>query len=143
LAKGAAIEREFITVEQQPNINSLSPLYDSLEIAGTEVGMQMWQPQTLFVRPLNGWLDQPHGLDWYRSYNSVKHNRSVKFSEATLRNVTFSIAACFLLLQRLGAYKLDLERHVHHEGSLVEWLFPEIPMTVRAPDTWGPASSFA
>ena len=142
LAKGGAVERNLIAPSQQPNINDLSPLYDALEIATTEVGMTMWHPETLFLRPLDGWKEQPHGLHWYRSYNSVKHNRSGRFSEATLHNVTLSIASCFLLLQRLGGYQLQLERHVHHENNLVEWHFPDVPITIRAPDNWGPATSF-
>jgi hypothetical protein len=51
------------------------------------VGIAM-VPAPLVVQPLSGWDAVPHGLTWYRAYNSVKHNRALQFSEASLLNLT-------------------------------------------------------
>ncbi|HRK54393.1 MAG TPA: hypothetical protein PK185_10805 [Cyclobacteriaceae bacterium] len=54
--------------------------------------------EPLFVTPLEGW-NSSHSLDWYTSYNSVKHNRVKDFHLASLENVLKSIAALFIIIE--------------------------------------------
>lgn len=54
-------------------------------------------PEPLFVNPLEQWK-KSHQLDWYKSYNNVKHNRVANFHEANLENVLKSIGAFFIIL---------------------------------------------
>ncbi len=37
-------------------------------------------------------------LSWYQSYNYVKHNRSIYFKEASLKNILDSLSALYILL---------------------------------------------
>jgi hypothetical protein len=139
LAKHAALKRDLVPAHGQPHIGDLSVIYDHLDLAGTEVGVLSWEPDTLFLTPLAGWRSTPHTLNWYRAYNSVKHNRSTNFPEATLQNVTLAVSACFLLLQRLGALPLSAALfRVDHEAFKTEWHFNGVPFTLRTPNDWPP-----
>lgn len=139
LSKHAAVERTLFSGTAEPRIGELSSLYSLLELQGTDVGIHPWQPEALFVAPLAGWADKPHGLNWYRSYNAVKHNRSTRFHEATLENVTLALAACLQLLQRLGALPLSAALlKVNHDTFKTEWQFNGVPFTFRTPNDWPP-----
>ena len=55
----------------------------------------------LFVKPLEGWKID-HSLDWYKAYNTVKHNRVKDFHLANLENVLKGMAALFIIIERCG-----------------------------------------
>jgi hypothetical protein len=136
IAKGRAIEDGILSPGDQPNITSLSPLINTLDLQGIEVVATEWQPEALVMIPLEGWEKKPHGLSWYRSYNSVKHNRADKFSDASLENVTSAVGALFLLLVRFGAIRFNIGNHVHLPGNRLEFSFGEFPFLLRCSDTW-------
>lgn len=136
IAKGEAIEAGIVSATDYSNITTLSPLINNLDLQGIEVVAPEWQPSALVMAPLAGWDSTPHGLNWYRSYNSVKHNRAERFSDATLENVTLALAALFLLLVRLGAIELCLPNHIHLPDQKLEFSFDGMPFTLRCSDTW-------
>lgn len=56
------------------------------------------------VRPFYGINVSGHsGLKWWKSYNSVKHNRYVNFKQANLGNLLNSIAGLYLLNVLIGS----------------------------------------
>jgi len=59
------------------------------------------------IRPFEGWAPGK-GLGWYRSYNSTKHDREAKFSEATLAHALSAVAALEILL--FAEYGPGIER---------------------------------
>jgi hypothetical protein len=136
IAKGKAIEVGTLNQGDQPNITALSPLINTLDLHGIEVVATEWQPEALVMSPLEGWDKTPHGLSWYRSYNSVKHNRAERFSDATLENVTSAIGALFLLLVRLDAIQLSIGNHIHLPENRLEFSFRGFPFSLRCSDTW-------
>ena len=136
LAKGAAIDHRLISEKSKSNIPSLSALLKILNLDSVEVLFLRWTPKPLSCAPLLGWGNTPHALNWYRAYNDVKHNRSGRFSEASLKNVTEALAACFALLLGLRAIKVPLERHAHLPGGRLEIDFPGFQLAIRVNDDW-------
>ena len=98
---------------------------------GLEVGVLVWQPNTLYLKPLEGWSDRPHRLHWYRAYNEVKHNRAGAFQQASLQNVTLALSSVFLMLSRLRA--IVPSDHAHTHDGRIEWVFAGDFFTVRVP----------
>jgi hypothetical protein len=136
LAKGAAVERGLIAPGSSPSIPGLSGLVAALDLASIEVLALRWTPTPLATQPLNGWDRTPHGLSWYKAYNDVKHNRSDKFPEASIRHVTTAIGACFSLLLSLRAIKVPIERHIHLPANRLEIDFPDLQLAIRIADNW-------
>lgn len=83
-----------------------------------------------FVRPLGSWEDG-HSLDWYQSYNTVKHHRAGKFNESSLENVLNALAGLFILLL---AAKICPEANLAlGESSKLSWN-KEWPVLIRKDD---------
>jgi hypothetical protein len=57
-------------------------------------------PKMPAMRPFVNWNVQcpTKSLDWYKAYNSVKHDREANFQEACLKYAFKAAAACFVLL---------------------------------------------
>ena len=51
----------------------------------------------LALRPWDNWREN-RNPDWWRAYNSVKHQRHERYSEANLKNTLNSVCGLFLLL---------------------------------------------
>ena len=49
--------------------------------------------------PFEGWTSDAaaRSLEWWESYNSVKHGRSMNYKQANLKNVLHALAALYLL----------------------------------------------
>jgi len=130
LAKYGASKYELLEVGRNTNIKDLSVLNTALDTKDAEIGLIGWQPHMRFITPLEGGGDDPHRLEWYRSYNAVKHDRSNTFHQANLKCLVFALGGCFLLLTHLGGIKFDPTEHIHHDDG-VEWIFPAWPFSVR------------
>ena len=64
-------------------------------IINTEVDTLFWQS-----RPLQEWSVENNivsGLDWWKAYNSLKHNEADSFMFATLDNAANALAALYIL----------------------------------------------
>jgi hypothetical protein len=90
-------ERSLLPSGRSPNINDYKQLESSWGIEQIEVGLLFWQPKK-YIKPFDGWSTNAPPLAWYKAYNEVKHNRELKFSCASLENVTLAIAGLFLAL---------------------------------------------
>lgn len=68
--------------------------------------------------PFQAWSNNSENcsrLDWYHSYNQVKHNRTTRFSEASLENDLFALTGLLTLLYaQFGPYSTT----INHTGSL-------------------------
>lgn len=72
-------------------------------------------------------FDKEKNLSWYKSYNSVKHNRFDKFNEASLKNLIFAVSAVYVILYaQFGQYSLM----INDEGEFIKddcgYLYPSI-----------------
>ena len=98
LSKAASLKMDIAFDKKTAKINTFAKLPAALGISELEVEIISFQPTSLFVAPLGGWSDDPHGLTWYRAYNEAKHNRVENFRRASLMNLSLALSACFLLL---------------------------------------------
>lgn len=103
--------------------------------------LDTWLPSRKVFEPFKDWATS-HILEWYQCYNSVKHNRSMKFSEANLRNVMASVTGLLVILfsqfcvfvfnpyQTVGSYVSGDDGSICGETSL----FRVVPPTTWAPN---------
>ena len=68
---------------------------------------RMWKEQVtlprfgLTLRPWEEWKTGKGVPFWWKSYNQVKHERHLKFSEATMKNAVNALAALYLMVLEL------------------------------------------
>ena len=103
-----------LTIEDYHKLNEVMKLSDY------KIGLSFWNSEKIIL-PLSEW-NTGHSLKWYQAYNSVKHNRLEKFTDASLDNVLYAITSvvCIVYAQ-LGDYMLsessncyDDSDHRHH-----------------------------
>jgi len=78
------------------------------KISGLKVLMPIYG---LELTPWSNWKDNKNP-NWWQSYNNVKHQRSLHFSEANLKNVLNAVSGLYILLLYLykdDAVKLELK----------------------------------
>ena len=68
-----------------------------VEIIGTK--------DELYLKPFENWHDEYKPLNWYQSYNGVKHYRTNNLKDANLKNLLEAISALSILLYaQFGMY---------------------------------------
>jgi len=80
------------------DIHDYKGLQKKLPLESSAIGVLLWRPQTVFVRPFDGWSKKDPPLAWYDAYNKVKHNRADQFYRANLENAKLALAGLFALL---------------------------------------------
>lgn len=88
---GLANPNDHLTIKNYATLET----YYKRKLSSYEVGFRF--DPIYFVRPLGSWATQSP-LIWYQSYNTVKHHRAGKFSNASFENVLNAIAGLFVLL---------------------------------------------
>ena len=94
----------------------------------TELVLRYWKNlpnqkvrmKTIELQPLKGWTSNPHNSpDWWREYNSVKHDRLGNFRRANLKNVVNALAGLYTLELYLVKFigDRDHERDVPNDIS--------------------------
>lgn len=84
------------------------------------------------IQPFKGWnKDKPtQSLDWYDSYNKIKHDREENFEQAKLLYVINAICACHILLfAQYGVSILNQRREIPAFFNIVDfpnWDFIEV-----------------
>ena len=89
----------------QDYVKLLEPLF----LSEFEIGLKPYGTISS-MRPFKGWdsSNPTQSLTWYDSYNKTKHNRSAYFSDATLQNCFYSIAANLIMFcVRFGPFQLS------------------------------------
>src|SRR5687768_848045 len=56
------------------NVFDYRTLESSLLLERDEVGVSLWRPDSIYLRPFEGWSSNDPPLRWYSAYNKVKHN---------------------------------------------------------------------
>ena len=62
-----------------------------------EVALPIWEGQCGTRKPFANWAIGK-GLEWYKSYNKVKHQRNIEFAKANLSNLIDSICGLVAVL---------------------------------------------
>lgn len=87
-----------------------------------------------FITPYAGWnVDEPSkSLFWWKAFTQVKHDRSLKYKEANLKNVLYILGALYILELRYLSKVADNEPDVpDKESSIFEamnWNYRYIPL---------------
>jgi hypothetical protein len=101
VCKDALVSIGYTVAPRDMNVNDYTQLESILLLETVEIGLDFWRPARVLVQPYQGWTTAQPPLSWYKSYNSVKHNRNSEFPRATLDNVRQAMAALFALHERL------------------------------------------
>jgi len=119
VCKDMLIEKGYSNSPQKLTIKDYKTLYDPKNY--NKITLHYWQPSLAVIEPFKDWEDNDT-LFWYKSYNTVKHNRNAKFAEANFKNLIFSLAALFAVLALngcfIGLYNQDFSKehqaHIRH-----------------------------
>ena len=134
VCKEKLVADEYAKQPSDMNINDYKTLETSLKLEQVEVGILIWRPSVVYIRPFISWSTSSPPLSWYRDYNQVKHNRNSRFSLANLANVRLAIAGLFALLARLGIIPVKAGHQERHINSLKEDVYVGQIFSVRYPE---------
>lgn len=82
---------------RQMNVNDYRELEKDLNLEDLEVGILIWRPKPVYVKPFASWKTAAPALAWYSEYNTVKHNRNTEFPHASFANLRLAISAVYAL----------------------------------------------
>ena len=124
------IEANFRDILKQNNYNK--PIGDckmpdyflvekSHHLSSYEIKIPFWKPEGQIRRPFRAWNKKIFvPLEWYTSYNHVKHNMIEKYSEATLDNVVDSFCALLVIMSaQFYDDSIKLTENVSHDNFFV------------------------
>lgn len=118
------------------NINDYLNINKATKLNDYKVIINTWSEGKKILRPFSEWPQQSSPF-WYKSYNTVKHNRHEKFYEASLDNVINAVGAVFCILysqfsilvfsQNQNATQYEEDANTKEQWSLNDGLFSIIP----------------
>ena len=79
------------------DMNDYKKINRASKIGRYEVFIESWRPNKFKILPFNNWQNN-ESLEWYQSYNEVKHNREENFEKANFKNLIVSVAGLFAVL---------------------------------------------
>jgi hypothetical protein len=79
------------------NVVDYAKLNAAMRLDEYLVSIPVWNGTWRTFKPLTEW-SQGHTLNWYKDYNSVKHDRFGNFASATLENAIKAVASVYCLL---------------------------------------------
>ncbi len=100
-------------------------------------------PWLVPFKPFEGWTtDSPtKTLRWYDAYNSVKHNRELEFTRATLRHAFEAVTACAVMMAAQfgqhvnGGWRSELQSFFLFSGVPI-WPFSDVYISPYGPGGW-------
>lgn len=106
-------------VLNRPNIIRYSDLNQAMRLSEYEVSSNGFQhfPFTPF-KSFSNPLRKERSPSWYRAYNNVKHNRTDKFSDASLENVIQAVGGVYVLLVAQFGLGFDHKLQLSFTGFL-------------------------
>lgn len=87
------------------NVLDYRSLEKDLYLEEVEVDFLPWRPQPLRTTPYANWTTAEPPLSWYKAYNTVKHNRDVQFSKASLGVLVEAGAGLFALVAKVSEFR--------------------------------------
>jgi hypothetical protein len=69
----------------------------AVRLSDYEVSISTWRGVVGRQQPFSGWKSS-HSLNWYQGYNTVKHDRSRSFPNASFENVVSAVTGVIALL---------------------------------------------
>jgi hypothetical protein len=120
------------------NIVDYHLLNGSSRLAEYEVKIGIWQGDRSVFQPFADWATG-HLLNWYASYNEVKHDRDTHFAKASLENVLLATSGVLaVLFSQFAVQCFCADPPVsmwHHSDDGWIW-HDECMFAVRPPQCW-------
>lgn len=69
----------------------------SHRLSGYQVKFPFWRGRSATRTPFESW-SRTESLPWYQAYNATKHDRHMKFSEATFKHLTDALCGLLVVL---------------------------------------------
>ena len=130
--------KQFLLDNKYPKKNGLSTKHyiealPILRLNEYSVVLRM-HPELGKFSPFKNWEKNAPtaSLDWYESYNSVKHNRGDNFNQATLRSLINSVAAVHILLQSMYGRQIFETMHSQFSSCFSTHIKPTWKLTETA-----------
>lgn len=79
------------------NITDYHKINRAARLSEYRVTLDAWNPKRKVFEPFKDW-NSGATLGWYKSYNTVKHNRSAEFRKANLETVMASVTGLLVIL---------------------------------------------
>ena len=81
------------------NITDYFKINKSSNLNKYKVKLNLWYPEPKIIVPCKNWYSSDvQKLDWYDSYNQVKHDRNINFEKANLETLLESISGLLVIL---------------------------------------------
>ena len=134
LCKELLVAEGYSKSPDKMKINDYKTLEDTLKLEGIKVSLTSWDPSNEFIQPFRKWTQARPPLNWYNSYNVVKHNRNREFEEANLNNLRESLCGLFCCLDKAGV-PVEGGSTMHWVGDdTVETIYRGVPFALRRTD---------
>lgn len=89
------------------NISDYRRINAACRLSDYRLHLGLWSPPML-LRPFEAWAGPSGQPDWYQAYTHAKHDRLVRFSEASLGNVVRAVAGLLtVLFAQFGAFAFN------------------------------------
>jgi len=122
------------------NMDDYKKIDSASKLSQYEVNIGIWNGVNSIILPFKNWGDGK-SPDWYTAYNKVKHNRSTKFSEANLKNITEATAGLFaILFSQFAEYVFDpyQETNMYNSDEGNNWFATEGSLfSIKPFKDWG------
>lgn len=82
---------------KQLNIIDFHEIEIFTRLSGYELKLEIYHPTVLKLQPFKDW-ENSHFLDWYQSYNLVKHDRYKNFKQANFGNLLKAVGGLYCVL---------------------------------------------
>jgi hypothetical protein len=105
LSKDLLIDSGYGKPAEKMNVLDYRSLEASFHLEEIEVDFLPWRPQPLHVSPFFKWTISEPPLPWYKTYNTVKHNRDAQFSRASLDVLIVAGAGLFALISKTSEFR--------------------------------------
>ena len=108
------------------NMEDYKKIEQASHLSGYTVKYSNWLPVTYSTQPFAKW-STGDTLPWYKAYNDVKHNRSLNFTQASLKNLLDAISGllCLIHAQVGDAVQRVFESNIYLSSD-------EVGVTVRS-----------
>jgi hypothetical protein len=119
------------------NMNDYKKIESATRISEYNVQLTVWAGIPRVLRPLAPW-SAGNSLPWYQDYNTVKHNRTIHFELANLKNVVDAVAAVFaILFAQFNILAFSERELVWSHSDSNGWLsHRDSFFSVKLPTTW-------
>lgn len=134
------------TASKNWKITDYSKIERASKLSEYAIRIPIWSGGPKVFTPFDAWkMGHSHSLPWYQAYNDVKHNRSVRFPSASLRNVIHSMGAVLAILFSQFAFSAFEPYHTIDTMDIDDSFFYSYNrclLSVKPAQSWNPNEKY-